>query len=795
MMEFLRSHQSNIMLCLSSACGITAFFAYITTALEKKRKYLIIVLELSATFLLLADRAAYIYRGDVSRVGYFMVRFTNFTVFILTLVVVFMINLYIEEVFSDQYEMDVPLLLRLNEIFFIVGIILVIVSQFTGLYYTFDSYNRYQREPGFIICYLFPLLISVLQLITLYRYRRQIRRLIRLSLFVFLTGMMAVSALQIFAYGLSLNNMAIVCMCILLYVLTYLDLNESIAKAKQIETNTIKKEQNQMHRLFDQTTTAFANAIDARDDETHGHSVRVAEYARKIAMISGMDEEKCEQVYYAGLLHDVGRVAIPESILNKDGDLTEEENDIIRRQPVIGGKILSSIKEVPYLSAGALYHKERYDGGGYPEGLRGEDIPEIARIIAVADAYDTMTSKTGYREPLPQQVVREEIIKGSGSRFDPKYAGIMKQLIDEDSRYQMTGEEAGFDTSWQKEFHCKEYRSGVSYGIPIGRNVIEVTFNSSPDGEFREEYSVPSLILFDALDGHVHDTVRTIRDTQYLEYGEIWFDGHHIYTGARDMHMTFMEEEEAGAGGRYSIEAVKYRDHVRLRLTGAGRRQEIIVALPDSSRAAYLALTGEHCLISDIEIEKREEKAEEGDIPRIADEISYIDRMESDVPNVQIDGYRTASTQSIPVEERMKIRFHAMSLPTANLVWHCPFVVLFHSDDRQMYGENYREFALIRLDGEEQPSDEAADNRLTVEKRESFVGWERWKELNKKGFECTVNIYRSGKKIMTETENFGISISNITTITDGTKDIYAALSGDQCALTDIRILPPLKVEK
>ena len=114
MMEFLRSHQSNIMLCLSSACGITAFFAYITTALEKKRKYLIIVLELSATFLLLADRAAYIYRGDVSRVGYFMVRFTNFTVFILTLVVVFMINLYIEEVFSDQYTMDVPLLLRFN---------------------------------------------------------------------------------------------------------------------------------------------------------------------------------------------------------------------------------------------------------------------------------------------------------------------------------------------------------------------------------------------------------------------------------------------------------------------------------------------------------------------------------------------------------------------------------------------------------------------------------------------------------------------------------------------------------
>ncbi len=789
-MDYLRAHQLDIMLCFCSACGITAFFTYITTALPNRKKYQIMTMELSAVVLLLADRAAYIYRGDVSTRAYYMVRISNFLVYLLTLVIILFINIYIEDVFRDQYEMKVPAALRFNEALLVAGILLVIISQFTGLYYTFDETNHYQRARGFFISYIAPLLALTLQLITLYRYRKQIRRLIRIALYVFTIGIMTASLLQFFIYGLSLNNMGIVCMTILLYVLTYLDLNESVAKAKQIEVNTRKKEHNQMHKIFDQTARAFANAIDARDDETQGHSLRVAEYSKKIAEISGMDADGCEQVYYAALLHDVGRIGIPDSILNKDGDLTDEENEVVKRQPVIGGQILAGIDTVPYLSVGALYHRERYDGEGFPEGLKGEDIPEIARIIAVADAYDTMTSKTGYRDPLPQQVVREEIIKGSGTRFDPKYAGIMKQLIDQDSRYQMTGEEAGFDTTWQTEFHCKEYRSGISYGIPIRRSTTRIVFNSRPDEGFREDYSVPSLILFDSMDGHVHDTVKTIKDTQYIEYGEIWFDGHHIYTGARDMHMTHIEDEpDGGVFGRYSIEAVKYRDHVRLRLAGCGKSQEIIVALPDSSRAAYIALTGEHCLISDIEIEKDEEKVEEGDIPRIADEISYIDRMESDVPNVQIDGYRTAATKCVPVGERMRIIFHAMSLPTANRVWHCPFVILFHSDDKEMYGENYREFALIRLDGEEQPSDEAADNRLLVERQENFVGWESWKELNKKGFECTVYIQRSGRKIITDTENFGISIRNITTITDGTKDIYLSLSGDQCAITDIRIIP------
>ena len=115
----------------------------------------------------------------------------------------------------------------------------------------------------------------------------------------------------------------------------------------------------------------------------------------------------------------------------------DEEFAIIKQHPVLGGEILSKILISPSLSVGAKYHHERYDGKGYPEGLKGEDIPQIARIIAVADAYDAMTSKRSYRDMIPQMYVREELVKGTGTQFDPNYAKIMLHLLDKDEEYKM----------------------------------------------------------------------------------------------------------------------------------------------------------------------------------------------------------------------------------------------------------------------------------------------------------------------------------------------------------------------
>jgi putative two-component system response regulator len=156
-----------------------------------------------------------------------------------------------------------------------------------------------------------------------------------------------------------------------------------------------------------------------------------------MAVRMGKSKEETDMVYYIGLLHDIGKIGISDAIINKPGKLTDEEYAIIKTHPAIGADILKDMTEIPNAAIGAHWHHERYDGNGYPDGLKGEGIPEYARIIGVADAYDAMTSKRSYRDVLPQDVVRAEIEKGKGTQFDPHIADIMLAMMDEDPEYQM----------------------------------------------------------------------------------------------------------------------------------------------------------------------------------------------------------------------------------------------------------------------------------------------------------------------------------------------------------------------
>ena len=192
-----------------------------------------------------------------------------------------------------------------------------------------------------------------------------------------------------------------------------------------------------VERLSLHIVETLAEAIDAKDTYTHGHSKRVAEYATEIARRYGYGEDACRSLYVMGLLHDVGKIGIPDAVINKPGKLTDEEFAIIKTHPPKGSKILGSIEEMPELATGARWHHERYDGGGYPDGLVGADIPEQARIIAVADAYDAMTSCRSYRAVMAQEKVRAEIENGKGKQFDPVFADIMLKMIDEDECYLM----------------------------------------------------------------------------------------------------------------------------------------------------------------------------------------------------------------------------------------------------------------------------------------------------------------------------------------------------------------------
>lgn len=197
---------------------------------------------------------------------------------------------------------------------------------------------------------------------------------------------------------------------------------ESRERLDQLNTNIIR---------------ALSYTIDAKDRYTSGHSQRVADYSLAIAKRMGKSEADQKIIYYAGLLHDVGKIRVSEEVINKPARLTEEEFNQIRIHPVSGYHILKDIHEDIRIAYGAKYHHERYDGKGYPNALEGENIPEIARIIGVADAYDAMASNRSYRDALPQEIVRSEIEKGKGKQFDARIADIMLQMIDEDTNYDM----------------------------------------------------------------------------------------------------------------------------------------------------------------------------------------------------------------------------------------------------------------------------------------------------------------------------------------------------------------------
>ena len=223
---------------------------------------------------------------------------------------------------------------------------------------------------------------------------------------------------------------ALVFLCIALFL---------VISAKNIREFQ-RKERESRERLDELNTNiirALAYTIDAKDRYTSGHSQRVADYALAIAKRMGKTEEEQKIIYYAGLLHDIGKIRVPEELINKPGGLTEDEFNQIRVHPVSGYHILKDIHEDIRIAYGAKYHHERYDGKGYPNALEGENIPEIARIIGVADSYDAMASDRRYRDALPQEVIRSEFEKGRGTQFDKEIADIMIQMIDEDKDYTM----------------------------------------------------------------------------------------------------------------------------------------------------------------------------------------------------------------------------------------------------------------------------------------------------------------------------------------------------------------------
>lgn len=321
-----------------------------------------------------------------------------------------------------------------------IHLLLAITIPITKISYI-DANNQYVRSNLFPLIQFLPYLVYALAMFLLLYYRKSFKKKEFAYLILFIIIPMIAQIIQMLTYYIATMNISVTLS--LIVILTFIQSQrerESEQKLKEMivaENKKLEEMQIFQENFSDQLIDVVCSTVEAKDQYTRGHSLRVAQYAREIMYRMGGDEKAQQEVYYIGILHDVGKIRVKDEIINKKGKLTNEEYEAIKLHTVAGYQILKDVSVIPGLAIGARWHHERYDGTGYPNGLAGENIPLIARIISVADAYDAMTSNRSYHKTMPQSMVRAEIEKGMGTQFDPKIAQIMLDMIDEDMQYEM----------------------------------------------------------------------------------------------------------------------------------------------------------------------------------------------------------------------------------------------------------------------------------------------------------------------------------------------------------------------
>lgn len=308
----------------------------------------------------------------------------------------------------------------------ILALIFSIISFCLPLYSFQNGREVYVYGPSQNLCYYFGYVLVILVPVYAFLNRKKMTVKQQLPLYAYVVIQACVAIIESVNKELLLTTISTV---VVIYLLYFTLQNPDIV---------ILQEKNKKEELLiKQMIHALADSVDAKDHYTSGHSTRVAEYAVMIAKRLGYDKEHLRELFYMGLLHDVGKISVPDEIINKQGKLTSTEYDIVKTHTVVGGQMLEKISTLPQLFLGAMYHHEKFDGKGYPEGLVGDNIPTDVRILSVADSYDAMASSRSYRGVLPQAVIRAELLQGKGTQFDPAIADIMIEIIDEDVNFEL----------------------------------------------------------------------------------------------------------------------------------------------------------------------------------------------------------------------------------------------------------------------------------------------------------------------------------------------------------------------
>lgn len=330
--------------------------------------------------------------------------------------------------------------MAISQCLMVVQGIIALTLPITKICYVNED-NYYTRGNLFFLTQIFPYMIYLIAFIVLVKHRKVFEKREGIYLGFFALVPIVAEMVQIATGELLIFNVAVTIGLLILttFIQTQREYQQeermkevALEKTEELEELT-RRQEDLNYQLID----VLCKTVEAKDKYTRGHSLRVAQYAREIMYRMGGDEKAQQEVYAIGILHDVGKISVKDEIINKNGRLTDEEYEQIKLHTVAGYQILRGVDLIPDLAIGARWHHERFDGKGYPNGLVGENIPLIARIISVADAYDAMTSNRSYHSIMPQSEVREQIVKGMGTQFDPKVAQVMLDMIDEDLQYEM----------------------------------------------------------------------------------------------------------------------------------------------------------------------------------------------------------------------------------------------------------------------------------------------------------------------------------------------------------------------
>lgn len=366
--------------------------------------------------------------------------FFNIADSILTSLAAYMFIYYVYAC-SPTDEKSLAVRNKVNFILLGINVALLITNPLTGWVFTYDAGGNYIHRFLFVpVAYGFPILFFAIGSLYMVTHRQGFKREQVMSLFLIIPVAAALFLLQMMYFDNVLITLFIASLGVLALFFTIespermqlIETRAELKQAKEREAAALARE-----KLSRQILIALSKTVDAKDHYTNGHSVRVAKYAREIVTRMGKTEREQDEIYELGLLHDIGKIGISEEIINKPGKLTPEEFDEIKNHTLIGWDILKTMEELPWLSTGARWHHERYDGKGYPDGLSGKDIPEEARIICIADCYDAMTSHRSYSSPRSQAEVRAEIERCMGSQFDPDIAKHLLDMIDEDTEFRL----------------------------------------------------------------------------------------------------------------------------------------------------------------------------------------------------------------------------------------------------------------------------------------------------------------------------------------------------------------------